>query len=986
MVPFRTWVGLTLCLLATNATAHGEPPPDRHGDPLPDGVVARLGTTRLRPGRGFFWNDTSLAVSPDGKLLATGEWGEVRFWEMATGKEVRSVSLPRAFSVIAVAFSPDGKLFAAHADNIFPLSAPPWQDHTIHVGEVASGKVLHQFRTEEHGFRQVAFSPGGDMLAAFRGGRLEEPGKESLILWDVRTGKELRQLEDVGSAAFTPDGKRLAVGTKGGVIELLDVSPDRLGRRLEGHPASVHLLAVSPDGRTLVSADEGQGSSPEGQQTRTSVRLWDLQTGKVRRQWLGHDDKVISLRYSPDSRTVAVEDARGHLLLYDVASGNQRQRFPGQPESGRLHVFSPDGKVLLLRDRGGPFREWDVARGEERRHWGGEIGIAAMVYSPDGKVLASRGNDGLFVWDVATGKELHSFPGHRTPVQTLAFSPDGSLVASLDESQVFGIWEAKTGRPLLPMPVDKPQRVPRFQFSADGALVSAVVNDGTVRVWEPAAGMKERRFRIRTEETIRTWEKTGFTLLEPGIIYRPDGKLLAVAGEDNAVHLWDLAAGRELRALLGQRGLLSSGAAGSVVFSPDGKLFASEGKDWSVRLWEVDTGKELQRFEGREKEPAWLLFSPDSKVLVWSVGDGLHLWDVAARKELRQFPTIRGEREGQLTFHRDGKALAVSGKQSVQFRDMTGGDRFQGDLGKELRTLSGAEGEFTSMRLFRSPDGAALASVSMDYKHSRHVLFDVSTGRRLGNFLYWGDEMAISPDGKTLLQGRGTLTALEMMSGEPVGEIPEGHRGRLSALAFSADGKLLATGGSDGTILVWDWRRASGLTPAPTEKIGKRELERAWDDLGGKSARAAYRAMGTLIAAGDEAADWLGGHVEPASERDREAIQRLIAALDDNRFEERVRASKELERLGADAEPVLRQSLTDKLSAEAARRVETLLAGANIGRFSAGTLQQLRAVQALEQIGTAKARTVLAKLAGGVPEARLTQEAQDAGARLSRRR
>jgi WD40 repeat protein len=146
--------GLTLCLLVAASTACSAPPADRqlppagpprtdrHGDPLPSGAVARLGTTRFRPG-GERWyaenNSFALARSPDGKILATGEGGNVCFWEAATGKALRSVSLGR--SVVAVVFSPDGKLFAGLTDDT-DISGPPWKEHSIQVGEVASGKVL----------------------------------------------------------------------------------------------------------------------------------------------------------------------------------------------------------------------------------------------------------------------------------------------------------------------------------------------------------------------------------------------------------------------------------------------------------------------------------------------------------------------------------------------------------------------------------------------------------------------------------------------------------------------------------------------------------------------------------------------------------------------------------------------------------------------------------------------------------------------------
>jgi hypothetical protein len=161
-------------------------------------------------------------------------------------------------------------------------------------------------------------------------------------------------------------------------------------------------------------------------------------------------------------------------------------------------------------------------------------------------------------------------------------------------------------------------------------------------------------------------------------------------------------------------------------------------------------------------------------------------------------------------------------------------------------------------------------------------------------------------------------------------------------------------------------------------------MEQAWDDLGRKPGQSACRAIGTLAAAGDDAAAWLGERLQPVGEKQREAIREGIAGLDDNRFERRAQASKELERFGADAEPLLRQALADKLSPETRRRVEILLA--DVGRWPLPTLQKVRAVQPLELIGTARAREVLDKLARGIPEARLTREAQDALARLSRRR
>src|SRR5262249_2105411 len=115
-----------------------EPRTDLYGDPLPAHAIARLGTVRLRPGHSHYCSD----ISPDGRTLITSEeWGVVRLWDTATGKEIRSVKLPQGIYMLDVGFSPDGRSFFAHTDNLYIISRPPWDEHSIHVGDVATGKL-----------------------------------------------------------------------------------------------------------------------------------------------------------------------------------------------------------------------------------------------------------------------------------------------------------------------------------------------------------------------------------------------------------------------------------------------------------------------------------------------------------------------------------------------------------------------------------------------------------------------------------------------------------------------------------------------------------------------------------------------------------------------------------------------------------------------------------------------------------------------------
>jgi hypothetical protein len=208
-----------------------------------------------------------------------------------------------------------------------------------------------------------------------------------------------------------------------------------------------------------------------------------------------------------------------------------------------------------------------------------------------------------------------------------------------------------------------------------------------------------------------------------------------------------------------------------------------------------------------------------------------------------------------------------------------------------------------------------------------------------------------------------------------------GHQGPITSLAFSDDGKALASASGDTTVLVWDvaglgrgaGRRAAPL-PAP-------KLAAWWADLAGADAARAYEAVWAL-AAGDSV-PFLKERLRPVSPAGSEQVARLLADLDSDEFGVRERATRELAKLEEAAEPALRRALAGHPSPEVRRRVTGLLEGLE-GR-SPYWLRRLRALEVLELAGTPECRQVLQDLARGAPEARLTREAQAALRRLSRR-
>jgi hypothetical protein len=208
----------------------------------------------------------------------------------------------------------------------------------------------------------------------------------------------------------------------------------------------------------------------------------------------------------------------------------------------------------------------------------------------------------------------------------------------------------------------------------------------------------------------------------------------------------------------------------------------------------------------------------------------------------------------------------------------------------------------------------------------------------------------------------------------------EGHGGPITTLAFSPDGRLLASGSNDTTILLWDVTRLPRGSQKAAE-LGKKELEARWDALKDADAAAAYAIMRELVGSPRQALDLLKVRLKPATETDRQRVAGLVADLDSPTFRTRDEAARELLRLGPGAEPALRRALAAGPSLEARRRIESVLdklQGPQHARI-------WRAVEILERIGTPAAREQLEALARGSADSELTRTAREALQRLDRR-
>src|SRR5262249_43927453 len=208
---------------------------------------------------------------------------------------------------------------------------------------------------------------------------------------------------------------------------------------------------------------------------------------------------------------------------------------------------------------------------------------------------------------------------------------------------------------------------------------------------------------------------------------------------------------------------------------------------------------------------------------------------------------------------------------------------------------------------------------------------------------------------------------------------------RIETVVFAPDGKTLASGATDTTILLWDAAQArKSLAQPQTVSLSDKELESLWSDLAGEDATRALQSVHQLTAGSTQATTFLSEHLKPAARGDPEKIEGWIADLESDQFAVRQEAAANLLKVGEQAVPALQKLLASTPPLETRKRAEELVNRLTGGTLTSEQLRVVRAVEALERMGTPEARQLLQKLSEGAPGTLTTREARAALDRLRR--
>lgn len=633
----------------------------------------------------------------------------------------------------------------------------------------------------------------------------------------VQFGYEIGRLPS--PLTYSPDGSLLAIGNGDGGVLLCDPELGQPIRTLKGHLDRVYAVKFGPPDSVLVSASADK-----------TVRCWDPVSGE-QGQTFNETVPVWPLLLNRAGTLLAYGNGVGEVVVRRIATGAVYRTLGGHADRVWALAFhpGPDADLLATADNHGVVRVWDLAAGRTVTRF--ELPDAAPVYtfafSPDGAAIAAAGRDGtLGLWDAHTGACLQLLTGHVAHIYTLAFHPDGDLLASGDTRGSVRLWsldgKSATQRQLT---TARSVGVYRVTFSPDGTMLASGDNDGVLRVWHARTG--ELRHDIRAHRGV-VWAP----------LFRPDSRQIATTGKDGSLRLWDMPSGRQRYEVHGHGRRVFG-----IDFDPTGRLLAVSGNDGAVRVWDPHVGRLTQVLTGHGDQLVSGVFCPADDLLATASNDGgVHMWDMSdwqADVELDvetdyvwasafdptgdRLATANDDDTVRLWWRRTGREAFTLHEHRGRVRSIafssdgrlvaTGCDDgkvrlFDAHNGDHIAALIGHTDRVYAVRFDR--DGTRLASVSHDGK----VMLWSATGQQqrvmaAEHGKLWAG--TFSPDGTVLAAG-GDDTVIylwDVQTGTRLDTLAA-HTRRVTSLAYSPDGRMLASGADDGTTRLWDMTAATG--------------------------------------------------------------------------------------------------------------------------------------------------------------------------------
>jgi WD40 repeat protein len=687
---------------------------------------------------------------------AFSRWGVAR----TIAADARAHGFARVFrhgaSANVAAMSPQGTSIATGCD-----------DKLIRLIDLNTGHT-RELRGHTDEVYWLQYSEDGKRLASY--------GKDNTVReWDLDTGAGRVVATDLVAPIATADlGYIVALSER--VVVLIDartgarteLGRTELGRR-EGFSVRFALSTSLPHAKVALSM-------------RGELAIYDIKSRQKKR--LAAKKDVRSLALTPGGEVLAAGDASGAIYLVDTATGAERKLLGHTDEIARL-AFSPDGKTLVSASEDRTTRFWDLGSGSSREVEGHSGQVRDIRFSKDGRTVVSAGSDrAVRVWD-ASGRNGRVLLGFEDVIFKVGVSPNGRVIVGSSSDHTARVWDlAGMGERLV---AAHAAPVAALAISKDGKLIASASLDGEVRLTDVASVLTDSAALAPPEAGRIQLRLRGRKVARRGgrLIFSPDGRRLARAGEDGPLEVWNIPGGGAPIVLPGH-----TGAVGQIVFSRDGNILYSAGRDKTVRQWDLNTGAGSILYE-HAGEVTELALSPDGTRLasggedqaprVWHLGEG--------RARLLSGHTSQ---VASVAFSPDGRSLLTgSDDHTLRVWNLEGG-------ASDIHYIATAAQEISF-----SPDGRSFflrAHINTLQRWEAETQKPLSVYRGHAAPIF---DFALSPDSLRVVTGSVDRTAriTDIATGE--GRALAGHWDEVLRVAYMPDGRSVVSGGKDGLVRLW---------------------------------------------------------------------------------------------------------------------------------------------------------------------------------------
>jgi WD40 repeat protein len=603
----------------------------------------------------------------------------------------------------------------------------------------------------------------------------------------------------VSAVEVARDGNLCVTAGRDWTMHVWDLTTGVEVHQLKGMAGCVDTIAMSSDNRYILA---GARALSKG----SLLALWDIQAGRIVRQFDGHTKNVLSVSIIDGGSKAVTGSAEGKIFVWDLQSGAALKSIRTEPMT--TLTVSPDGKYATSVSESGLGRQpkvtvIDLGEGETintfELYWAPQeqrsspdgpkmVTIASVIaFSPDSTRLATADQGGMIrVWDVNSGSELQRLEGHSGEVDALTFHHDGTRLISGSKDTSIRIWDISSGQAFSTLE-GHTAGVTALEVTYDGKHLFSGSADKTLRVWA-------------LDQGVNLGTLSGHTNAVTAVTVTPDDNLALSCSMDKSLKVWDwrLAGRGEGSSVVGH-----SSPVTALALSPDGRWGISGAEEGDIFSWDLISGKSFHVHQTDSSITGLFFINQPGQILACAQDGKLIHLDLKSRTA-HTFGKVPASRRITLAVAPNGIRLYCPVEGTIKIVDPKSGHTI-GELqqGDELRLLWG---------LTATPDGTRVAAV---YWSGTLDVWDGISGRRLHRTKPTRPQLSVSvtPDGHYALTGlnSGELHLWDLAAGQSITSWTAydgpGSTNWITAVHITPDASLAVSGGYDGVVKLWDLRR-----------------------------------------------------------------------------------------------------------------------------------------------------------------------------------